>query len=958
MSLGKTLRRALLAGTSLAGVVSFGTAGLQPAAAEPPLPDLDFITLDYGTSGTFLTGIRGDTIVGNYTIGGGSTGGLMYRIDTGAWVPFTESTANGSNYPDSYSSSPYGPSFGTMDGILRVVGVYKTGASPYNLGYLFDAAAAPASLPLTLIYPETSPSEPTLFTFPHSQFGNTVVGDYDTQLKTGNAFIYDIPTGAWTTNNVPGEISTTAYGIYGDKIAGGYGAFGPDGEPGFEHGYIYDRTTGTFTTYDHPDGIVTHFEGISGAGRGGEYNLVADWVGADGQHAAVLHIDAMGNQTWIPLVIEGATTVSANSIYGDTAIGIYTDATGIHGFMVKIPGIYNPIRNDGRMRDDAAGAVLISAGKGDDVVNGGVVRATGPGGIGIRSETYGVVNNYGLVVANGKHGAAVDLNGEFGALLNSGYIRGAKGADAVRADGDAVGTVVVNGGAIDGRVVIKAGPFARFENSGIMGVSHPGAGVRHRISGLYAQTPDGVLALRIKGARNDRLDIDGVARLDGTVATLIQPGNGLARSYTIVTAGNEMTGEFDSLRTFGLPTFFKASLDYSATEVELDLKAKLSKVPDLTRNQRAVGGAFDQAFNHGEDIPAEVSASLFALSEGDLPQALDALSGEIFASQQSVLVNQGLFMREALLARLRPTPSAAAGSDLALGYAATAASPTDAVFAPDPAFWAQGVGVWGDIDGDGNASGLTSDLGGIVGGLDVPVNDSWTVGVAFGYTRSHTDISDLDSSADVQSGLVGAYAGGSFGAMKLRVGGLYSLNDIDTARPVSYPGFSETNKASYDAGLGQLFGEVAYAAEVRGVAVEPFGGLAWVRLQTDGFTEKGGATALTASSGSSDVGYTTLGLRLAGNYVLQNGMVVVPRVSVAWQYAFGDLTPEASLAFADASNLNFTVAGAPIAQNTALVDAGFDFRLSERARLGLSYFGQLSADAQQNAVRGDFSWRF
>jgi outer membrane autotransporter protein len=210
----------------------------------------------------------------------------------------------------------------------------------------------------------------------------------------------------------------------------------------------------------------------------------------------------------------------------------------------------------------------------------------------------------------------------------------------------------------------------------------------------------------------------------------------------------------------------------------------------------------------------------------------------------------------------------------------------------------------------------------------------------------------------VESGLVGLYAGGSVGAFKLRAGGLYSLNTVDTSRSVTYPGFSEDNKASYDAGLGQLFGEVAYAAEVKGVAVEPFGGLAWVNLQTDDFTEKGGSSALSGSSGSSDVGYSTLGIRLAKDFVLQNGIVLSPRASVAWQYAFGDLTPEASLAFADASNMSFTVAGAPIAENAALIDAGVDLRLSQRARLGLSYYGQLSADAQQNAVRGDFSWRF
>ena len=145
---------------------------------------------------------------------------------------------------------------------------------------------------------------------------------------------------------------------------------------------------------------------------------------------------------------------------------------------------------------------------------------------------------------------------------------------------------------------------------------------------------------------------------------------------------------------------------------------------------------------------------------------------------------------------------------------------------------------------------------------------------------------------------------------------------------------------------------------MRGVAVEPFAGLAWVHLQTDDFTEKGGAAALTASSSSSDVGYTTLGLRLATNWVLQNGMVLMPRASLAWQYGFGDLTPTAALAFADATAMNFTVAGAPIAKNAALIDAGVDLRISSRARLGLSYFGQLSEDAQESAVRGNFTWSF
>ncbi len=94
-----------------------------------------------------------------------------------------------------------------------------------------------------LVYPSR---RQTLFTIAHSTFGNQVVGDYDTDLATGNAFIYNISTGTYTTNNIPGAISTTAYGIYGDKIAGGYARPRSAAASAREHGYIYDQTTGTY----------------------------------------------------------------------------------------------------------------------------------------------------------------------------------------------------------------------------------------------------------------------------------------------------------------------------------------------------------------------------------------------------------------------------------------------------------------------------------------------------------------------------------------------------------------------------------------------------------------------------------------------------------------------------------------------------------------------------------------
>jgi subtilase-type serine protease len=76
--------------------------------------------------------------------------------------------------------------------------------------------------------------------------------------------------------------------------------------------------------------------------------------------------------------------------------------------------------------------------------------------------------------------------------------------------------------------------------------------------------------------------------------------------------------------------------------------------------------------------------------------------------------------------------------------------------------------------------------------------------------------------------------------------------------------------------------------------VEPsfkqFAGLAWVQLETDGFTEVGGISALASPGQSQSVGYSTLGIRAATIVPLQNGMVMVPRTAVAWQHTFEDVT--------------------------------------------------------------------
>jgi uncharacterized protein with beta-barrel porin domain len=56
--------------------------------------------------------------------------------------------------------------------------------------------------------------------------------------------------------------------------------------------------------------------------------------------------------------------------------------------------------------------------------------------------------------------------------------------------------------------------------------------------------------------------------------------------------------------------------------------------------------------------------------------------------------------------------------------------------------------------------------------------------------------------------------------------------------------------------------------------------------------------------------------------------------------------------------VSFSTAVAPPASDAAIVEAGFDVRISAQARFGISNFGELASRVQDHAVKGKFSLSF
>lgn len=444
----------------------------------------------------------------------------------------------------------------------------------------------------------------------------------------------------------------------------------------------------------------------------------------------------------------------------------------------------------------------------------------------------------------------------------------------------------------------------------------------------------------------------------------------LSKTYTIVTATGGRTGAFGQV--IG-GTFLVPSLSYDATHVFLTISKAPFQIAAVTLNQSAVANALNTM--GGNDL----TSALLQLDAPGAQHAFDLLSGEVHATLGGVLLNDATFMRSALLSRLRQSAYGAQSimGALGVGGPVLAYAPPDPTTLPagimaadpplkarpagpaaaGPVWWVQGLGAWGRVDGGGNAAGLTRQLAGVLSGVDVPVWNGWRAGFAAGYTNAQTNVDDRASSASVDAAHLGLYAGGALGAFNLRTGAAAAWHSLASTRTVAFAGFSDRDTARYGAWTGQVFGEVGYGMALGTMALEPFAGIAGAFRHTDAFTETGGLSALSAASNDQSVGYSTLGLRAATSIAQDNGLTMVPHASAAWQHAFGNVTPAAGFAFL-AGGSPFTIAGVPIARNTALLDAGLDIAIRPGFTVGAVWVGQFGNGLRDNAVKGRLTVAF
>ncbi|MHA6197227.1 autotransporter-associated beta strand repeat-containing protein [Pseudomonas wadenswilerensis] len=512
----------------------------------------------------------------------------------------------------------------------------------------------------------------------------------------------------------------------------------------------------------------------------------------------------------------------------------------------------------------------------------------------------------------------------------------------------AADVVVNNGTALTG-----TGTVGSVNNRGTV---MPGANGNLTVSGDFTNASDGTLSINLTPLPTSHLVVNGVANLGGKLNVFAAAPYTGDTTYTLLTADGGVNGTFasnniDSLGVTDNLAFIATSLTYGSNDVSLSVARNGVAFADvaLSDNQRATAAALDSAA-----APASLRSAITSMDVATAQAAFDALSGEIHASTASVLIEDSRYVRDTVNERMRQ--GGCPGDARSVLAPSGDIQQSSAGCQGEGVGWMRALGGWGDYDSTHDTVAVDRDLSGFMLGFDNNLNEDWRAGVAAGYTNSSIKANDRGSDASVDSYHLATYLSYQMDAFAARLGAAYSWHDIDTKREGAVGGVSDRLKSKYKAGSAQVFGEVGYAIQAGGVALEPFAGIAYVNYDSDTGREKGGDARLEASA-RQDVTFSTVGLRMGKQFVLDNGTTVTPRGSIGWRHAFGDNTPDADMRFVD-GGAAFSVQGAPIARDAAVVEAGLDVGVGSNGKLGLGYSGQLSSDNRDHAVTVSFSLGF
>jgi subtilase-type serine protease len=619
------------------------------------------------------------------------------------------------------------------------------------------------------------------------------------------------------------------------------------------------------------------------------------WLGLAGPGTIAASSGVQADGTLDISRTSGPASIQSLSGAGNVALGANTLA------LTNASGTFAGVLADGGLGGGTGGSLVIAQGVETLTGNNTFTGSTG-------------ISPAGALVLNGSlAGSVLDT----GVLAGQGRVGGGVVVTGVIAPGNGAGTY---------QTLTVAGNYLQNAGSNYLAqldLQQPGVSSQIVVNGK---------ATLAAGATFSILPTQGQLFTKGARYTLLTADQGLAGTYTL--AGNA-----------SLSAVLAVTPVYDADHFYLDVTQQQSLAEvGQTRNQVATLTAI-QALPAGS-LPFSAVANL--PSDALIRAAADQLSGEIHATTQNVFLEDSRFVRDAVTTRLRQ--SGPDGQNLDETSGQTVKTQANGV-----AWWGQFVGSWGHHDGNGDDASMAHTLGGFLVGADLAAGANSRIGVVTGYTQTSINVNQRASNVSSNDVHLGIYAGTQLDAWQWSAGAAYTQHSLVTNRSIFLPDQDGHLRGSGEAGVAQVFGETDYRFQFKTFALQPFAQGAYVRLNTDGSQEQGSAMALLGSGGHRALTYTTLGSHATTHFTF-NGDDFSAHASVGWRHAFGNVQPDATMAFANGDP--FTVEGLPIARNALALDAGLDLHVNKSTTISLSYDGQIASHAVDSGFKGGFTWQF
>ena len=355
-----------------------------------------------------------------------------------------------------------------------------------------------------------------------------------------------------------------------------------------------------------------------------------------------------------------------------------------------------------------------------------------------------------------------------------------------------------------------------------------------------------------------------------------------------------------------------------------------------TANQRAVANVADT-----DALTSPLLQRLTSLFPEQAPSALDQLSGELHASTQAALIENSRVLRQAVLDRQR------------LAQDSRASGPE----ATNPGVWVQLPRQSGQLAGDNGTARTSHSSTGILVGFDHQLEQGTRLGVVAGSGSSEVKAGPRGK-ASVDTYQLGLHAGHTWDAFGLYGGIAYAQHEIETKRRVSFPGVENRLSAQYASRTVQTFAEANYKFSHDFWDWQPYLQLANVQQRSEGYTERGGITALRGKRSKESVNLATGGVRV--NLDLGKAQIGPSWLSVrgglAYTRASGDLQPSTQAAW-DGGRV-MSVSGAPLDRLSTRLELGATAHLTPNSAIDLGFAQQRGERTRDQSITAQYSLQF